>query len=79
MDREAVIARVRYYLGDRIEIRAIPEGEIEGRSFYFNGDHRNYHFFYYRGHWEMPGVGGSNYVAVSKKTGEVAYIGMIGE
>ena len=79
MDRETAIASVRSYLGACIEIKAIPDKEVERLSFYFSGDRRDYYFFYYRGHWETLGVGGSNCVAVSKKTGKLAYVGMVGE
>ena len=79
MDREAAIALARAYLAGGIEIIEIPEQEASRSPLYCSGDRHDSFFFYCRGPMEILGVGGSHYVAVSKKTGAVISMGMVGE
>jgi hypothetical protein len=80
MDRETAMTAARAYLAGCIELEPIPEEEVEHLNFYCSGGHRQeFHFFYYRGSWQRLMVGGSSWIAVSRKTGKVAGMGECGE
>lgn len=74
------MAAARTYLASCVELTVIPEDEVKRlRLYWFSDHHDEFHFFYYRGSWQGWQVGGSSWIAVSKKTGMVAGTGMVGE
>jgi hypothetical protein len=80
MDREAAMAATRAYLAECVALDTISEEEVKRLGLYgFSDRHDEFYFFYYQTSDQSSIVGGASWIAVSKKTGNVAGMGVCGE
>ena len=79
MNQDTALTIARAHLAERIDIEPILEKSAAGLCLYGIRDLSDYFVFSFHFPLETPCIGASKYIAISRKTGAIGFVGTIGE